>query len=244
MKILEYIKDIAGTNYVGVNIYNDLVYPYLDKLKTLEDNYEEYVKLQQDRDHGKYHCTVLNVLELNSIVRNISNVNILNQLIGSYQIDDFKVIGLGQVQKNENKAYFIICRSEKIQEFRKRFGLEEKDLHITIGFKWKDVHGVSKNTLLKEIDPFIKELGIMYYDFGESFNFLKEIENYDYDISHDVFPIKISDTYATFRVGNNKGVSEYFIISIIANKLTIAAKWQDNEEIPIISNTLIQRKLK
>ena len=243
---LEYIKDIVGANYIGINIYSDLVYPFLVKMKEfLGDDYEEYVKYQQDRDNAHYHCTVLNVMELNKIVHNnLNSVNILNQIITEFEIDDFQILGLGSAQKGENKAYFVVCRSEQLQAFRYRFGLEEKDLHITLGFKWKDVHGIRKNNILSDKEPFIDELSKYYYDFDECFNFLKLLEGFGFDKSKDIYCIKITNTYATFRVGNEHGVTDYFSVAMIGNKLTIACRWQNSEEITYLSNTIISRKLK
>ena len=243
---LEYIKDIVGTNFIGINIYTDLTYAFLEKMKIfLGDNYDEYVKNQQNRDRAHYHCTVLNVGELNKVISaDINNTNIINQILTDFEIDDFQIIGLGSAQKGENKSYFIVCRSEKLQAFRHRFGFGERDFHITLGFKWKDVQGVRKNVILPDKEPFLDELSKYYYDFDECFNFLKEIEGFDYDKSKDIYCTKIRKTYAEFRVGNEYGVTEYFTIAIIGNKLTIACKWQASEEVPYLSNTIIARKLK
>lgn len=242
---LEYIKDIVGNNYIGINIYSDTVFTFLQRLKEyIGDDFDEYTKNQQDRDLGHYHCTVLNVAEYNKIISaDINNVNILNEIMTSVEFD-LKLLGLGSAQRNGNKAYFIVCSSEKLQEFRRRFGFEEKDFHITLGFKWKDVHGVRKNQILPDKEPFIEEISKYFFDFNESFNFLKELEGFDFDITKDIYCVKIKPTYAEFRVGNAYGVADYFTIAIIANKLTIACKWQSSEEIPYLSHTLILRKFK
>lgn len=242
---IEWLKDIVGANYLGINIYSDAVYSFLQKMKEWTgDSYEEYVKNQQDRDRNHYHCTLFNVAETNSILKNINNVNTLNQIITDLEFDDFKMLGLGSAQRNENKAYFIVCRSELLQAVRKRFGFEDKDLHITLGFKWKDVHGVPKNKILADKEPFKDELAKYFFDFDESFDFIKELPNYEYDLNKSLYPTKITDTYANFRIGNDKGVSDYITIALIANKLTIACKWQDSEEIPYLSHTLVIRKLR
>jgi len=242
---IEWIKDIVGANYIGVNIYKDAVVSFLEKMKEFTgDSYEEFVKNQQDRDRNHYHCTIFNVAETNKILQNINNVNILNQIIADFSIDDFKMLGLGSAQRNENKAYFVVCQSEQLNAIRKRFGFEDKDLHVTLGFKWKDVHGVPKNQILKDKEPFKEELVKYFYDFGQSFDFIKELDGYDYDLAKSLFAVKITDTYANFRIGNVWGVSDYITISLIANKLTISCKWQDSEERPYLSTTSLLRKLK
>ena len=57
---LEYLKDTVGNNYIGVNIYVDMVQQYLERLKSIiGDEYDIYIKNQQNRDHGHYHITVI-----------------------------------------------------------------------------------------------------------------------------------------------------------------------------------------
>jgi hypothetical protein len=242
---LEYIKDITDNNYVGINIYADLVYPYLEKLRTIiGDEYDEYVKYQQDRDRGHYHCTVLNVADYNHLVKDLTRVNEINDAINTMDITDFRPIGLGSVEKNGNKAFFVVCRSNQINDFRRSLRKEQIDLHITIGFKHKDVFGLRKNEVLPDVDPFIGTLKQYYFDLDQSFNFLKEVENYEYDLSKDIYCTKITDTYAEFRVGNSEGVLDYFTISIIGDKLRVACKWQSSEHLPYLSNTLINRRFK
>ena len=118
--------------------------------------------------------------------------------------------------------------------------LPEKDFHITLGFKHKDVHGVRKNEILKTTDPFLARLKKEYYKEGETFEFVKGIKNFDYDHFKLIEPISINDTTATFRCGNN----DYFTVSLIDNQFYITAKWQDSEKKPILSDVLINKKFK
>jgi hypothetical protein len=98
--------------------------------------------------------------------------------------------------------------------------------------------------ILTDKEPFMEELSKYYFDFDESFNFLKELDVYDFDLSKDIYCTKIVPTYAEFRIGNEYGTADYVTISIIANKLTIACKWQGkSQEKPYLSNTIILRKL-
>jgi hypothetical protein len=241
---LEYIKDIVGTNFVGINIYKDAVLPFLEKMKHYTgDEYDEYVKYQQERDSGHYHCTIFNVADFHKISKDINNINILDEIINTAEINDFQIIDVGSVQRNNNKCYFIVCRSKILQSIRRRFKLEEIDLHITIGFKWKDVHGIRKNEVLPNYEPFIHELSKYYYDFDNSFDFIKELENYDYDLNKEIFVVRISPTYANFKVGNEHGTVDIFTVTIIGDVLRIACKWQGkSEENPYLSDTIILRK--
>lgn len=241
---LEYIKDIVDTNFVGINIYNTTVFSFLEKMKDYAgDEYDEYIKYQQERDRGHYHCTVINVADFHKVSKDINNIHILDEIINSTEINDFQMLGIGSVQRNGNKCYFIVCRSKILQSIRRRFKLEEIDLHITIGFKWKDVHGLRKNEILPNYDIFIHELSKYYYDFDNSFDFIKELEGYNYDLNKEIFVTKITSTYAEFKVSNERGIVDMFTISLIGDRLTIACKWQDkSEEKPYLSDTIILRK--
>ena len=130
--------------------------------------------------------------------------------------------------------------TSKLQEFRRKYGIPEQDFHVTLGFKWKDVFGVRKNVVLKEKEPFLKLLRDLYYKNHETFEFVKEIVNFDGDPEMDIEPIEILDTTATFRNGQN----DYFSISLLDNGLRVVAEWQDTEKRPILANTLISKKFK
>ena len=242
MKVrVSYLKDIIGSNYIGVNIYTDMVTPYLVRLKSiLVDSYDEYIGYQKNRDGDKYHITIFNVHEYNSILRKYGIDKVTN-ILSKYFEYEFNVtfMGLGKATKNENTAYFIVVKSEEIQEVRRIFGLDEKDLHITLGFKYKDVHGVPKNIVLDEKDPFIKMMSLEF-DKYQTFDFIKFLKNFDGDIEGYVEPIKIEDTYATFRVG----YENYYSVSLVDDELIISAKWVDKEKKPILPNTIVNRKMK
>ena len=240
---LEYLKDIANNNYLGVNIYVDNVSPFLNNLKNiLGDRYESYIRNQQNRDHGHYHITVINVMEYNKLSKEIGMDKFINSLESAfdYEFDDVQFLGIGTAEKAGNRAYFIVVKSDKLQEVRRKYNLPDQDFHITIGFLHKDVFGVRKNEVLKENDPFLKLLKDLYYNNHETFEFVKEISNFEGDVEKDIEPIKIDNTNAIFRNGNN----DYFSISLLDGELKVVAEWQDTENKPIISNTLISKKFK
>lgn len=240
---LEYLKDTVGNNYIGVNIYVDMVQQYLERLKNIiGDEYDIYIKNQQNRDHGHYHITVVNVMEYNKLSSEIGMDKFINSLESAFdfEFDDVKFLGIGTAEKGGNRTYFIVVKSDKLQEVRNKYGLPEQDFHVTIGFKWKDVFGVRKNEVLKENEPFLKLLRDLYYKSHETFEFVKEVDNFDGDPERDIEPIEMKDTLATFRNGDN----DYFSVSLIDNSLRIVAKWQDTQKRPILSNTLISKKFK
>jgi|GEM_PF-6279809 len=242
MKVrLEYLKDIVGNNYLAINMYHDTIYPYLNQLKgILDDNYDSYTKNQQNRDRGHYHITVINVIEYNKLLKETGADKFINSL-EKYFHEEFNItlMGIGKAEREPNTAYFIVVKSEELQEFRKIFGLPEYDFHITLGFLHKDVFGVRKNTVLKLQDPFLKLLKNEYYKNNESFNFVKKLQNFDGDVNDEVEVVKIENEYATFRIGKDK----YYSVSLIGNDLMVSAKWNDSKNLPIIPNTIIYRKM-
>lgn len=240
---LEYIKDTVGNNYVGINIYADTVYPFLERLKIiLGDKYDTYIQNQQNRDHNKYHITLINTMDYNRLSKEVGMDKFVNSLESdfNFEFEDIKLMGIGTAEKAGNRAYFIVVKSDQLQEVRKKYNLPNQDFHITIGFLHKDVFGVRKNEILKENDPFLKLLKDLYYNNHETFEFVKEISNFEGDVEKDIEPIKIDNTNAIFRNGNN----DYFSISLLDGELKVVAEWQDTENKPIISNTLISKKFK
>jgi hypothetical protein len=243
MKIrLGYEKDIIGNNYIGVNIYHETVQPYLNLLQeVIGDDFEEYTSLQKQRDHGKYHITVINVMEYNRLCKEAGIDKMVNSLEKHFELEyEVTLMGLGTASKNSNTTYFIVVKSDELNDLRKVYGLPEYDFHITLGFRYKDVFGVRKNEVMSIKDPFIGKLKDIYFKGRESFNFIKELEGFDSDDELDVEPISINDTYATFRVGK----IDYYTISDIGGVLKISAKWQDNKDKPILPNTIVYKKLK
>jgi hypothetical protein len=64
-------------------------------------------------------------------------------------IDDLIMEGIGSISKHELTTYYIVCKSNKINDLRKSYNLNEKDLHITIGFTHKDLFHDRKNICVK-----------------------------------------------------------------------------------------------
>lgn len=240
---IEHQKDVLGSNFLGITINHGVVSNYLSKMKNLlGDDFEKFAKFQMDRDGGKYHITVINVPEYNGLILEHGIDKFVNSLdkIFDYPIDDIKFMGLGKAEKGGNKSYFVVIKSEKLDHVRNRYNLEKKDFHITLGFYPRDVHGVRKNEVLEEDEPFLKLLSDLYYNSHESFEFIKKIDNYEMDSESEIEPIKIEKTTAIFRSGKN----DYFQVALVDSSLRIVANWQDTQSKPIISKTLISRKFK
>jgi hypothetical protein len=237
------IKDSTGKNFLGIELDHNSVKPFLNQLQEiLGDTFDQYTKLQQERDSGKYHITLMNVSEFNHTSKEMGFDKFTNQLQHLFKVafDDIRLLGIGSSEKSGNIAYYVVVKSELLDESRNTFGLNPKDFHITLGFKWKDVHGVPKNEVIKLNQSFMMKLKSSYVKEGGTFEFIKGLENFDYDFFKQIEPIEINETNAKFRCG----MSDYFQVSLIDNRLSITAKWQDTNKLPILSNTLVEKKFK
>lgn len=238
---LTYLKDLWTTNYVGIKIDSGIVETFLNQLKgELGDKYDMYVSAQKKRDIGSYHITVISTSEYNELLKNKGIDKTINSLEHFFDKElNFTLTALGTAQKLDNKEYFVIVKSEELQEVRRYYGLPEKDFIITLGFYPSEVHGVRKNIVVPLKDPFLKLLSSEYYNHNQSFEFLRDFEFFDYDENKEIEVVEIGETRATFRVEQN-----YFTVSMVGDGLRISAKWQETIKKPILSDTLIARKLK
>jgi len=240
---LQYLKDTIGNNYLGLNIPTGSIESFLNELKDIigEDDYIKYTKLQKDRDHGKHHSTVINVIEYNSLSTRFGIDKFINSLepIFKYEIDDLKMMGVGTATKNENRAYFIVCQSDKLEAIRDRYDLPKLDFHITLGFLHRDIFGVRKNQVLEKEGKFLQLLKQEYYK-NDNWEFIKTIGNFNLSKDEELIPVDLSDSRVKFKCGDN-----YTEITLLDDeKFWIVAQYPILEELPRLSETEIAKKLK
>ncbi len=244
-KRIEYIKDSINNNYIGIKFYDTETYKYIHELKEYlgDDVAEEYMSYQKKRDNNSYHMTILNVMEYNNIVGEMNMdkaLNYFDNIFRNYIIDDIRLLGIGTAKRNENEAFFIVCKSEKIDKLRETLSLDKKDLHITIGFKYKDVFGIPKDTIITKDTTFLKLLSKQFYK-NENFEFVKNLYGYNtLYVDYIIEPIKLNDNWMTLRIFNNK----YITISEINGNLQITGQWEDINKHNIIPNSILYKKLK
>lgn len=239
----QYLKDIFGDNFIGIKFYPTQVESYLNKLKSiLKDDFDDFTKNQLDRDRGEYYIKVISVSEYDSLINSMGMDKFINSLdsIFDFEIDDIKILGLGKAERLQNKSYFIVINSVKLDEIRSRYELPKTDFHVTLGFKWKDVEGVRKNQILTNKTNFLQLLSDEFYKHDETFEFIKNIDNFTGDSELEVEPIKIKETSATFRLGKNL----YFTVSLVEDTFRIVAEWFDKSNLPILSTTIVKKKFK
>jgi hypothetical protein len=239
---LQYLKDSIGNNYIGIQMPNGTVEPFLNELKEIigEDDYNKFTENQIKRDSGHYHITVINVMEYNALSKSMGIDKFVNSLepIFKYEIDDLKMMGVGTAAKNENRAYFIVCQSDKLEAIRDRYELPKQDFHITLAFKFKDIFGVRKNEVLEKDSKFLKLLSIEYYK-NDNWNFIKQIENFNLSKDDELIPVVIYDNRIKFKCGS------YFTeIGLLDDeRFWVIAQYPLDKELPRLSETEISKKI-
>jgi len=238
-----YIKDTIGNNYLGIKIDKSTIDPFLNDLKEIigDSDFEEYTSYQQKRDHGSYHITVINVMDYNRLAKEIGMDKFVNSLdmVMKYEIDDLKLLGIGTAERNGNRAYFIVCESDKLDAIRDRYRLPKQDFHVTLGFKHKDVFGVRKNEVIKKEGKFLKLLKQEFYK-NENWNFVKKIENFQLDPKQEIIPVSISSSYLKVKCDGY-----YMDIGYLeeGEKFWIMTKYPIEEDLPRMSETEIAKIL-
>jgi len=234
---ITHIKDITGSNYLGIKIDQSTIQKFLDELKDhLGDEYDKYITNQQNRDRGSHHITVVNVMDYNKLSKESGISNFVNSLdkVFKFPIDDLKMMGVGTAKRNENTTYFVVCKSEKLEAVRRRYELPDHDFHITLGFSHKDVFGVRKNEVMKKKSDILKLLRNEYLK-RENFQFLRNIENWDDDPNLEIIPIELKENIFKILVGENT-----IGIGIVDGSLRVVWKQKSENESRIPTTELIK----
>ena len=119
---------------------------YIDKeyLELVSINYQDN---QKSRDDNKYHITIIEPNEVSK--EQLNNYNSIEK--------DVKILNLGlsKVVNNNNEVFYLFIYSNDLNKIRKEFDLPPKNFHITLGFKFNDIHDKEKsydNIFLKNKD--------------------------------------------------------------------------------------------
>jgi hypothetical protein len=158
-------------------------------------------------------------------------VNSLDDVL-KYEIDDLKLKGIGSATKNENRSYFIVCESDKLDTIRDRYELNKFDFHITLGFKWKDVHGVRKNVIVEKKNKFLKLLKAEYYK-RENWNFIRNIGNFDLNPESEIIPVSLTDDKLKIKCDGH-----YLDVSILDDeRFWIFTRYPIEQDLPRLPTT-------
>lgn len=140
------LSDNQGLVYLGALISRADLLVYLSQLKQiLGDDFNHYRSLQAARDHQLFHLTLLSPREyqladkkvIENLLNNKSSANFPNQL-------NVRLLGLGTVEKDNKRTFFVVAQSTDGQLIRQRLLLNPKDFHVTLGFNPSDIYRVSK----------------------------------------------------------------------------------------------------
>lgn len=239
---IRYLKDSTGGNFLGISIPDEMVEKHLDELKKFigENDYDVFTKNHQQQYGGKYYISVITKDEYNHLLNELEIddfVNTLDEKVLKIEIEDIKLLGLGTATYGQNRSFFIVCKSEIIKSIREHFNLEEKDLHITLGFNKVNVYGVRKNEILRKGNKFLKLLSSEFYK-SETWNFIKNIENYDFDRDSEIVPIELDDSKLKVKVD---GYYLQIIYLEDGEKFWIGSKATIDEKLPRLAQTEIYK---
>ena len=147
------LKDVVGQTYYGISVPVEVIKPYLETLQKIEPEHELYMRNQQERDGGKYHITIIPVMEVGQIMNKFGVEKAADGLeaLTSLRVP-ITLKGIGTGENKGSKAYFIVVESTILNNYRNGLGLPDRDLHVTIGFNPKDVFGVSKKEVMWRVD--------------------------------------------------------------------------------------------
>ena len=119
------IKKTKGCLYLIIDQIEDKFLNQIDS---------EYKLNQQKRDNNKYHITIISSSELSNFDYKETDNNIT-----------FLNLGLSKLQKDNNEVYYLFVYSNDLNKIRSQYNLKPKYFHITLGFKFNDIHDKDKS---------------------------------------------------------------------------------------------------
>lgn len=129
------VRRIAGSLIALVP--TDVLTPLLSQTN-LPDGYSAN---RADRDGNLYHVTVVHSSE-------VSDKHLFDKATTtkSVTVDKLFCLGIGRVGNSDgDEAYFIVVHHPQLNKIRKELQLDVRPvMHITLGFKFRDIHGVDK----------------------------------------------------------------------------------------------------
>jgi hypothetical protein len=133
------IKSQSGEEYLGVYIPEPFVLPCVRAMSNFmnDDSVAVYRRNQNIRDDGSYHMSILDPREYpthkSKLTAHVEETYVW-----------LRLIGLGRQTSDSDETYYCIVRCEGADILRNKAGLGLKDMHITLGFRKRDLYGVPK----------------------------------------------------------------------------------------------------
>lgn len=138
--------DAGGNPYLGFIVDDEILEEDLDLLESIlgEKKFHQYNENLLIRNNYRYHLTIVAPHEWR--ILNLDECHFSGK---EYEVN---FLGLGGVKKFKDEVFFSVCECPDIQHLRSGLGLNNRDLHVTLGFKRQDFYDVSKDrtTLIKQ----------------------------------------------------------------------------------------------
>ena len=136
---LAIIQNRDRQSYLGIHVPEDYMMRYLRVLRRRlsPNDYLAYTQNQSARDDGGFHLTILEPSECAEV-----ELNILDSIGKSKLWVQF--VGVGYQQRGRDEVFYCVATSDGAQQLRNDLGLGNRDLHVTLGFNARDIHGVPK----------------------------------------------------------------------------------------------------
>ncbi len=142
------LSDNQGQVYLGAIVSRVELSSYLTRLEQLlGDDFPKYRALQAARDHQQFHMTLLSPREYQ-----LADKVLVEKLLAPDFNSNFSsslnvtLLGLGKVEQDNKRTFFVIAQSADAQLIRQQFLLKSKDFHVTLGFNPNDIYGVKKDS--------------------------------------------------------------------------------------------------
>jgi len=176
---LTWIKDAVGKEYLGIKIDEYQITKFLQEMKEYlgEDDFDLYRQSQIRRDGKSFHITVVSSSEIESVLPKLGAHNFYD-VINYYKKRTYEInmISLGQNSYKKDQTIFIIVKDPFLTQLRLDLNLQPKDFHITLGFRKRDIHHLTKDetSAIKNQTKFIKLFKQKFYN-NDNLNWIKTL---------------------------------------------------------------------
>ncbi len=159
------------------------------------------------QSRGEYHITIFSPDEMHELMsrKGWTAEKLKDELEGVEIEGEPKYVCLGKQEKDDNAVYYVVVRWSEAQEFRRRYGFDKTDLHVTLGFRTSDIHNVRKDSstcigkLREDVRETAAETEIILLDVdGTLVDVSERAARSMKDIGVKVSPEEWEDVYATF----------------------------------------------
>jgi hypothetical protein len=132
---------LLKNSYLGVELLPYVIAPALNQLRSAMSPglFDQIVRKKAERDgEDHFHMTVITPPEY----RRLMNEKRFELPSKAFRV---QLEGVGTASNERSQTWFAVAHSTAVDHYRYSLGLPRHDLHITLGFTEKDVHGVKKD---------------------------------------------------------------------------------------------------